>query len=57
VIDQLKGREFLGPLLSWYYRSEIASSGIESKYASGIPWDYLISYTCLLLYTLVLTLR
>jgi hypothetical protein len=57
VTDKLRGIGYLGPLLSWYYRSWIASPDLGGPGSSDIPWGYMLSYTCLVVYTLVLTLR
>jgi hypothetical protein len=57
VTEHLRDQGCLGPLLAWYYRSWIAPSDMDGSKSSGIPWGYLLSYGCLVLYTLVLTLR
>jgi hypothetical protein len=57
VTENLRKSGWLGPLLSWYYRSWIASPDLGGPASSGIPWGYMMSYTCLGLYTLVLTVR
>lgn len=57
VTARLWTQGYMGPLLSWYYCSWIAPPSLDGQTGSGIPWAYILSATCLVVYTLVLTFR